>query len=60
MTDRPKHGEDTLPRSGDGFADADLKDKIGGSLKQIYDEVVNEPVPDDFLKLLAKADECGD
>lgn len=38
------------------FADDPLKDKIGSSLRQMYDEVVNEPIPSDFLNLLAKAD----
>jgi len=39
------------------FAKNPLKDKIGSSLKRLYDDVVNEPVPDEFLSLLAKADE---
>lgn len=38
------------------FADDPLKDKIGSSLRQMYDDVVNEPIPSDFLSLLAKAD----
>jgi len=38
------------------FADDPLKDKIGSSLRKMYDEVVNEPIPSDFLNLLAKAD----
>lgn len=38
------------------FSDDPLKDKIGSSLRQMYDEVVNEPIPSDFLNLLAKAD----
>jgi len=41
----------------ENFSEAPLKDKIGSSLKRIYDDVVNEPVPDDFLKLLEQADE---
>ena len=39
------------------FSDEPLIDKIGSDLKRIYEDVVNEPVPDDFLSLLAKADE---
>lgn len=31
--------------------------RIGAKLKQIYDDVANEPVPDEFLKLLRDADE---
>jgi len=30
---------------------------IGERLRQLFDEVVNEPVPDDFLDLLRQADE---
>lgn len=33
-----------------------LPEKIGMNLRQIYDDVLAEPVPDDFLNLLAKAD----
>ena len=29
---------------------------IGVKLRQIFDEVVNEPVPDDFLDILRRAD----
>ncbi len=31
-------------------------DKLGASLRQLYDEVATEPVPDEFLRLLEKAD----
>ena len=30
---------------------------IGERLRELFDQVVNEPVPDDFLDLLRKADE---
>lgn len=30
---------------------------IGQKLRQMFDEVVNEPVPDDFLDILRRADE---
>ena len=30
---------------------------IGERLRELFDEVVNEPVPDDFLDLLRQADE---
>lgn len=30
---------------------------IGVKLRQIFDEVVNEPVPDEFLDILRRADE---
>lgn len=42
------------------FSDDPLIDKIGSDLKRIYDDVVNEPIPDDFLSLLAKADKRRD
>ncbi|MES2724912.1 MAG: NepR family anti-sigma factor [Pseudomonadota bacterium] len=29
---------------------------IGARLRQMFDEVVNEPVPDEFLDILRKAD----
>lgn len=51
-------------RKADKFADGEevfdnhpLPEKIGQNLRKIYDDVLNEPVPDDFLSLLAKADE---
>lgn len=44
-------------KSGEtNFAQDPLTDKIGNSLKQMYDDVVNQPVPDDFLNLLIEAD----
>ncbi|GLQ21165.1 NepR family anti-sigma factor [Algimonas porphyrae] len=36
-----------------------LPDKIGSSLRQLYDDVLSEDVPDDFLNLLKKADEVS-
>ncbi|MEO8811858.1 MAG: NepR family anti-sigma factor [Caulobacteraceae bacterium] len=30
---------------------------IGAKLRQMFDEVVGEPVPDEFLEILRKADE---
>lgn len=56
MTKEPPHETDDLKKSGDHFTDKPLKDKIGGNLKRIYDDVVNEAVPEDFLALLSKAD----
>ncbi|MDZ4762830.1 MAG: NepR family anti-sigma factor [Alphaproteobacteria bacterium] len=32
------------------------QDAIGRRLRQLYDEVVSEPVPDDFLSFLQQAD----
>jgi len=42
--------------AGDVFTDEKLPEKIGENLRQIYDDVLNEPVPDDFLTLLSQAD----
>ena len=39
------------PHSNQGVNDA-----IGRRLREFYDEVVNEPVPDDFMDLLSKLD----
>ena len=33
------------------------QDAIGRRLRQMYDDVVNEDVPDDFMSLLEQADE---
>ena len=30
--------------------------RIGDQLRRIYDDVTNEPVPDEFLSLLERAD----
>jgi hypothetical protein len=60
MTNRSNEDHCELKKSGDRFADQPLKDKIGSSLKQLYDDVVNEAVPDDFLALLEKADKTKD
>lgn len=58
MTDKQKKSHEVLKAntSTENFADKPLRDKIGNNLKQLYDEVVNEDVPDDFLAILAKAD----
>lgn len=33
------------------------QEAIGAGLRQMFDEVVNEPIPDEFLELLRRADE---
>ena len=33
---------------------------IGRELRRLYDEVVQEPIPDDFLAILRKIDETED
>ncbi|WP_026147826.1 NepR family anti-sigma factor [Robiginitomaculum antarcticum] len=55
MSDHDKYRKSD-DRSDGNFESRPLPKKIGNSLKKIYDDVLNEPVPDDFLALLAKAD----
>ena len=45
-------------RKGPGGVDeARLRQQaIGVKLRQIFDDVVNEPVPDEFLEILKRAD----
>lgn len=43
--------------AGDKFSSEQLQDKIGQNLRKIYDDVLNEPVPEDFLNLLSDAEE---
>jgi hypothetical protein len=56
MTKNPNPSEDRVEKSPDHFSDKPLTEKIGSNLKQLYDDVVNEDIPDDFLTLLEKAD----
>ena len=53
-----KHASNMPKRSdaGDNFTDENLPEKIGKNLRQIYDDVLNEPVPDDFISLLSQAE----
>lgn len=46
------------PRSPpDGIDEARLRQRaIGARLRQMFDEVVNEPVPDEFLEILRRAE----
>jgi len=37
-----------------GGLEPELQDHIGRQLRAVYDEVLNEPVPDRFLRLLAE------
>jgi hypothetical protein len=43
--------------SGSDVHEARLRQQaIGVKLRQMFDQVVNEPVPDDFLEILRRAD----
>jgi hypothetical protein len=45
-------------RAAEGLDEARLRQRaIGVKLRQMFDEVVNEPVPDEFLDILRRADE---
>ncbi len=57
MTDKASQKDKPLAKTGDHFAKRSLKDKIGSDLKRLYDDVVSEDIPDDFLALLEKADQ---
>ena len=54
MTDpRPESPSDDEP----SLEEARLRQQaIGVKLRQMFDTVVNEPVPDDFLEILRRAD----
>ncbi|WP_409432257.1 NepR family anti-sigma factor [Litorimonas sp. RW-G-Af-16] len=56
MSDKADSEKGKTVETSGNFADKPLKEKIGKNLKQIYDDVLNEEVPDDFLALLQKAD----
>jgi hypothetical protein len=44
-----------------GLEEARLRQQaIGVKLRHMFDEVVNEPVPDEFLDILRRADKLAD
>lgn len=50
------HMEDRRKGPG-GIDEARLRQQaIGVKLRQMFDDVVNEPVPDEFLEILRRAD----
>jgi hypothetical protein len=52
VNDRPARG-----KSSPALDEARLRQQaIGVKLRQIFDEVVSEPVPDEFLEILRRAD----
>lgn len=56
MTNKKKDDDFQLTKSGNSFASQPLRDKIGTNLKKIYDDVVQEEIPEEFLSLLQQAD----
>ena len=48
------------PKASAALDEARLRQQaIGVKLRQMFDEVVNEPVPDEFLDILRRADESN-
>jgi anti-sigma factor RsiW len=46
------------PRNAAALDEARLRQQaIGVRLRQMFDDVVNEPVPDEFLEILRKGDQ---
>ena len=57
MSHSRKHNEKPLDVDEEtDFAKEPLSGKIGDSLRKIYKDVVEEPVPDDFLAILKGLD----
>ncbi|MFN3670071.1 MAG: NepR family anti-sigma factor [Brevundimonas sp.] len=57
MTDNP-HSPGKSPGGGANLEEARLRQQaIGVKLRHMFDEVVNEPVPDEFLDILRRADD---
>ncbi|MBO9501443.1 MULTISPECIES: NepR family anti-sigma factor [Brevundimonas] len=57
MTEKSKTGHPIDDASSEDLEEARLRQQaIGVKLRHIFDEVVNEPVPDEFLDILRRAD----
>lgn len=58
MTDNSNPSRKAAPAGGPALEEARLRQQaIGVKLRHMFDEVVNEPVPDEFLDILRRADE---
>ena len=60
MIDTPDSGrKSAAPAAGEAqLEEARLRQQaIGVKLRHLFDEVVNEPVPDEFLEILRRADQ---
>ena len=60
--DEPDTKDEHDPKRGHGERkavplEAAAQDRIGEKLREVYSDVMNEPVPDRFLELLNKLDE---
>jgi len=52
-----EHSGDSGAKPVDARVARRRQDAIGRRLRQMYDEVVGEPVPDEFMSFLEEADE---
>lgn len=57
MNDRGERGAKRLDGGASANASKQLQAHIGSQLRQMFDEVVQEPIPDRFQRLLADLDE---
>ena len=51
MTSQPLSDEASPPQ---GYIPPELQDHIGRQLRAVYNDILEEPIPDRFLKLLAE------
>ncbi|HEY5009183.1 MAG TPA: NepR family anti-sigma factor [Caulobacteraceae bacterium] len=52
-----RQGPMTQAKSSPALDEARLRQQaIGAKLRQMFDDVVNEPIPDEFLEILRRAD----
>ena len=57
-TTNPPRTDPPATQGEAGLEEARLRQQaIGVKLRHMFDEVVNEPVPDEFLEILRRADE---
>ncbi|WP_312134598.1 NepR family anti-sigma factor [Brevundimonas sp. BH3] len=58
MTEKSQRVQDTIEIDDVDLDEARLRQQaIGVKLRHLFDEVVNEPVPDEFLSILRRADQ---
>lgn len=58
MTDNSNPPGKSPPKGGASLEEARLRQQaIGVKLRHMFDEIVNEQVPDEFLDILRRADE---
>lgn len=57
-TESPRRKSRSADQSAHGLEEARLRQQaIGVKLRHMFDQVVNEPVPDEFLDILKRADD---